>query len=164
MDVSEIMTRMIAYSKGNLHDVDHLLRVWGYAHTIANQENIDEKTKFIIEVAAIVHDIACPLCRIKYGNTNGKYQEKEGIVLTREFLSSCALEEDMIERIAYLVGHNHTLTNIDVMDYQILIEADFIANATENKYSDEKVLHFINRVMKTESGKRLTKAVFNLGE
>ena len=49
----------------------------------------------------------------------------------------------MIERIAYLVGHHHTLTNIDGMDYQILIEADFIANATENKYSDEKVLHFI---------------------
>ena len=44
----------------------------------------------------------------------------------------------MIERIAYLVGHHHTLTNIDGMDYQILIEADFIANATENKYSDEK--------------------------
>lgn len=31
--------------------------------------------------AAITHDIACPLCRKKYGNTNGKYQEQEGALL-----------------------------------------------------------------------------------
>jgi len=41
-------------------------------------------------LAAIVHDIACPLCRIKYGNTNGKVQEVEGadyqILLEADFI------------------------------------------------------------------------------
>ncbi|MFR1449740.1 MAG: hypothetical protein ACLSXC_05920 [Beduini sp.] len=39
----------------------------------------------ILEIAAITHDIACPLCRQKYGNTNGKYQEQEGLILVEEF-------------------------------------------------------------------------------
>ena len=34
-----------------------------------------------------------------------------------------------IARVAYLVGHHHTLRGIDGIDYQILIEADYIANA-----------------------------------
>ena len=49
-------------------------------------ENLDKETQTILEVSAIVHDIACPLCREKYGNTNGKYQEIEGEILTAEFL------------------------------------------------------------------------------
>ena len=41
-------------------------------------------------------------------------------------------DEAQIARVAYLVGHHHTLRNIHGPDYQILIEADYIANASEN--------------------------------
>ena len=51
---------------------------------------------------------------------------------------------------------------IDGLDYQILIEADYIANATENGYSQDNATNFINRIMKTESGIRIAKAVFCL--
>ena len=70
--ISTIMEKMIAYSDGNMHDIDHLIRVWTYAKTIGELEGLDKETQFILEVAAITHDIACPLCREKYGNTNGK--------------------------------------------------------------------------------------------
>ena len=53
------------------------IRVWTYAKTIGELEGIDKDTQFILEVAAITHDIACPICRDKYGNTNGKHQEKD---------------------------------------------------------------------------------------
>lgn len=33
MTVSEIMQKMIAFSNGNRHDINHLLKVWGYAKT-----------------------------------------------------------------------------------------------------------------------------------
>ena len=48
------------------------------------------------------------------------------------------------------------------IDYQILIEADYIANAAENGYSKENVTNFINKIMKTESGRRIARAVFCL--
>ena len=34
MTVSEIMERMIKFSDSNIHDIDHLIRVWTYARTI----------------------------------------------------------------------------------------------------------------------------------
>ena len=160
MTIAEILRKMIAYSNGNIHDIDHLIRVWTYAKTIGELECIDKDTQFILEVAAITHDIACPLCREKYGNTNGKYQEEEGVPMTKAFLSDCDMSESQIDRVAYLVGHHHTLQEIDGIDYQILIEADYIANATENGYSRENIENFMSKIMKTESGKRLTQDIF----
>ena len=162
MTISQIMEKMIAYSEGNIHDIDHLIRVWTYAKTIGELENLDKDTQYIVEVAAITHDIACPLCREKYGNTNGKYQEKEGVPLVIEFLSDTGMTEEQIERVAFLVSHHHTFESIEETDHQILIEADYIANATENNYSRHNIENFIHRVMKTDGGKRILKAVFNI--
>ena len=160
--VSQMMEKMIAYSDGNIHDIDHLIRVWTYAKTIGELEGLDASTQYILEVAAITHDIACPLCREKYGNTNGKHQEEEGALMVRAFLSGCGMLPEQIDRVSYLVGHHHTFSGIDGLDYQILIEADYIANATENGYSQDNATNFINRIMKTESGIRIAKAVFCL--
>ena len=160
--VSQVMEKMIAFSDGNIHDIDHLIRVWTYAKTIGDLEGLDSDTQYVLEVAAITHDIACPLCRRKYGNTNGKHQEEEGARMVRAFLSDCGMSTGQVNRVAYLVGHHHTFRGIDGIDYQILIEADYIANAAENGYSKENVTNFINKIMKTESGKRIARAVFCL--
>lgn len=84
MTIAQIMEKMIAFSEGNIHDIDHLIRVWSYARTIGELEGLDRETQYILEVAAITHDIACPLCREKYGNTNGKYQEADYIANASE--------------------------------------------------------------------------------
>ena len=162
MTVSQIMEKMIAFSEGDLHDIDHLIRVWTYARTIGELEQLDPQTQFILEVAAITHDIACPLCREKYGNTNGKYQEQEGAYMVRSFLQNTGVTAAQIDRISFLVGHHHTLTNVDGMDYQILLEADYIANASENGYSRENVSNFLKKVMKTSSGAELARQIFRL--
>lgn len=159
MTVSEIMEKMIAFSAGNIHDIDHFIRVWTYAKTIGELERLDAEAQFILEIAAITHDIACPLCREKYGNTNGKHQEVEGAELVRAFLVESGLDSEQIDRVAYLVGHHHTFSGIDGLDYQILIEADYIANASENGYSQDNIRNFMAKIMKTESGKRLLTAV-----
>lgn len=159
MKIAEILKKMITFSNGNIHDIDHLIKVWTYAKTIGELEGLDPETQFVLEVAAITHDIACPLCREKYGNTNGKYQEQEGIPLVRAFLSDIGLSPEQIERVAYLVGHHHTYINVDGADYQILLEADYIANASENSFSRQSIETFLRRVTKTESGIRLARSV-----
>ena len=133
MNVSQIMEKMIVFSDASIHDIDHLIRVWTYAKTIGELEGLDAEKQLILEVAAITHDIACPLCREKYGNTNGKHQEEEGTRMVRNFLTDSGMTEAQISRVSYLVGHHHTFTAIDGLDYQILIEADYIANASENR-------------------------------
>ena len=143
MKIAEILKKMITFSNGNIHDIDHLIKVWTYAKTIGELEGLDPETQFVLEIAAITHDIACPLCREKYGNTNGKRQEEEGGPLVRSFLADAGLPAEQVDRVAYLVSHHHTYTDIDGIDYQILIEADYIVNASESGYSPENRKNFL---------------------
>ncbi|OON87473.1 phosphohydrolase [Oribacterium sp. C9] len=159
MTISKIMEKMISFSNGNIHDIDHLIRVWSYAKTIGELENLDQEKQFVLEVAAITHDIACPLCREKYGNTNGKYQEEEGALMVRDFLADTGMSEEQIDRVSFLVGHHHTFKYIDSADYQILVEADYIANASENGYSKENIANFMERIMQTKSGTHILRLV-----
>ena len=162
MNIAEIMKKMIDFSDRNIHDIDHFIRVWTYAKTIGELESLDAETQYILEVSAITHDIACPLCREKYGSTNGKHQETEGAPMVRDFLRDTGLTDAQIDRVAFLVGHHHTFTDVCGKDYQILLEADYIANASENGYERRSVENFIHKIMRTESGKALAKAVFRV--
>ena len=162
MTIAQILEKMLDFSEGNIHDIDHFLRVWSYAKTIGELEGLDHDTQFVLEAAAIVHDIACPLCREKYGSTNGKYQELEGEPMVRTFFADTDLTAVQVDRIAWLVGHHHSFHNIEGIDYQILVEADYIANASENAYGRENIENFMEKIMRTDSAVRLTKALFCL--
>ncbi len=158
--VTEAMVKMIAFSEGNMHDINHFMKVWGFAHTIATEEKAEPEIQETVEIAAIIHDIACPLCRKKYGNTNGKHQEEEGVILAWDFLKDVNVPEKMKERIVYLVGHHHTLDQIDGPDYQILIEADYLVNADEAPFSMENIRNMHDRVFRTETGKKLLEEIY----
>ena len=131
MTLEPLILKMISYDHGSPERIQHFLKVHSFAKTIAVSEHLDEKTLFITEAAAIVHDIGIRLCLEKYGDGNGKLQEKEGPVLAEQMLSELGFEKDVIERVSFLVGHHHTYTGIDGLDYQILVEADFLVNLFE---------------------------------
>ncbi|MBQ7488184.1 MAG: hypothetical protein IJT77_11885 [Clostridia bacterium] len=87
-----------------------------------------------------------------------------GSPVNPDFLAETGLTEMQIGRIVYLVGHRHTFRDIDGLDYQILVEADYIANVCENAYSRDNVRNFKNTIMKTDSVKRIAASVFMLGK
>ena len=159
-NISEMITRMIDFYNGNTHDINHFIKVWSYAKTIGELEQLDPETQFILETAAVVHDISCPLCREKYGNTDGKHQEEESPVLVTDFLKDSGMGAAQIDRVVYLVSHHHTLDNIEGPDYQILIEADYIVNADESNYSPENIANFDKIHFKTQAGHSLLHSVF----
>lgn len=164
MEINELMEKMIVYSNGNKHDIAHFLKVWGYCRTIGQGEHLDEETQKTLEMAAIVHDIACPLCRMKYGNTNGKHQEEESEHLLRDFFQDTDVEKERLERIIYLVSHHHTYTNVDGLDYRILLEGDFLVNADESNYSDEQIQNAKENFYQTETGIKLLESIYQTKE
>jgi hypothetical protein len=155
-----IVEKMIRFYKGSLHDIDHFLKVYAHAQTLGKLEGLDEKTLSVLEKAAIVHDIACPLCREKYGNAAGHYQEIESEALLRPFLAEFSLPEDELERIIYLISHHHTYTGVDGMDWQILVEADFLVNLFESSVKYQAILNAENNLFVTECGKRMLDVMF----
>ena len=61
------MVKMIAFSEGNMHDINHFMKVWGFAHTIATEEKAEPEIQETVEIAAIIHDIACNTTDILVG-------------------------------------------------------------------------------------------------
>ena len=160
MIVSSSIKKMIDFYDGNLHDIDHFLKVWSLAKTIGEQEGLDAHTQRILELAAVVHDISCPLCRKKYGNTNGKNQEKESAPLVRAFFEGMNVDEGDVERISWLTEHHHTYTDIDGIDYRILLEADFLVNAGESGYSRSAIEKAKQMFFRTSAGIELLDSMF----
>ena len=69
-------------------------------------------------------------------------------------------ENWMSNVITWLVTHHHTYTNVEGMDYQILLEADFLVNAGESEYSKQAIENFCRKVFRTEAGTHLLKSMF----
>jgi len=67
-------------------------------------EGLDKHAQEILELAAVVHDIACPLCRDKYGDTNGKHQELESPPLVEAFFEGLPVGRGDVERISWLAA------------------------------------------------------------
>ncbi len=163
--VARAMEKMVYFYNGNKHDVRHFIKVHSYAAMIGSLEGLDEDTQLTLELAAIVHDIACPLCREKYGNADGKHQEEEGPALARQFYHELGdVDEKRIERVAYMVGHHHTYTDVDGMDMRILLEADFLVNADEGNVHKPAIRQMREHVFRTESGIRLLNSIYALLE
>lgn len=160
MTVAELIKKMVVYSEGNLHDIAHFLKVYAYAKTIGECEHLDKDTQLVLEIAAVLHDIACPLYREKYGSTDGKYQEREGAVLAADFLEGTGFSEALVRWVSYLVGHHRTLTQIEGMDYQILIEADYLVNVDESHYDKDNIRNMYEKVFRTGTGKELLQNIY----
>lgn len=150
--IVKVTREMIHYEKGNKERIQHFLKVYGFAKTIASLEQVSEHTQFIIEIAALVHDIGIKESMIRFGSSSGVYQEQVGPMLARELLEGLQIQTDVIDRVCYLVGHHHTYTNIEGIDYQILVEADFLVNIAENSMNETQIATIKERIFKTKSG------------
>ena len=85
---------------------------------MGRMERLKKEDQEILEAAAIVHDIGIHRSEEKYGRNTGRYQEIEGPPEAEKLLASQGWPETVIQRVSYLVGHHHTYTDIDGMDYQ----------------------------------------------
>lgn len=162
MLISTATEKMIAFYRGNLHDISHFLKVYTFARAIGEGEGLDAETQEILDLSAIVHDIACPLCRKKYGNTNGKYQEQESAPLVEEFFRDMPVESEKVQRISWIVSHHHTYGLSEDLAYQILLEADYLVNAEEKGLPRESIQSALTNIFKTETGKRILILAFGL--
>ena len=129
---------MIAYFAGDPKRIQHFIKVHSFSKLIAQNENLTDEQLLILEAAAYVHDIGIKPAEQKHGKCNGKLQEQYGPLEAETMLQTCGFLEQQIKRISYLVGHHHTYTNIDGIDYQILVEADFLVNLYEDNCKKRK--------------------------
>lgn len=151
---------MAEYFKGDAERINHFMKVHGFAKAIGEQEGLDERTMEILEVTAPVHDIGIKISEQKYNSSSGYYQQIEGPAEAEKLLAPFGYAKEFIDRVKFLIAHHHKYNCIDNMDYQILIEADFIVNAFEGEIRDVTIKDIHDKVFKTASGKKFLEDLY----
>ena len=160
--IHKVMLKMIDYNYGCPELVNHALKVYGFAKIIGEEEHLPEKKQTILEMASVLHDIGIRPSEAKYQSCSGKYQEIEGPPIALKLLKDCNVPEDMVQRICFLIAHHHTYQSVDDIDYQILIEADFLVNIMEDGLSKEAALKAYHNIFKTVCGKTICREMFDI--
>ena len=158
--VHHVLEEMVRFDGGDPRRIQHFLKVWGFAKWIGENEGLDAQTQCILEITALMHDIGIRPAEQKYGHCDGKLQEQEGPAPARQLLQALDADDALIDRVCYLVGHHHTYTNIDGLDYQILVEADFLVNLYEDNLGPQEVQAALNNIFRTSAGKTLCKTMY----
>lgn len=152
--------KMMLFNRHDPMRIHHLMKVHRFAQMIGRMEHLDEHTQFITECAALIHDIGIRPAEEKFGSSNGKLQEQEGPSYAKKMLKELFFDETDIVRICYLVGHHHTYTSIDGIDYQILVEADFLVNFYEDHLDEHTIQTVYQNIFQTAAGKKLCRLCY----
>lgn len=162
--LAALSMEMIQYYQKDPRRIQHFLKVHSLARLIGQEENLDAEKQFLLEAAALVHDIGIKQAEKKYGKCGGKLQEQEGPGEASKMLERLGFAEQTIERVCYLVGHHHTYENISGEDYQILVEADFLVNFYEDQTNPTAIKSVYEKIFVTETGKRICRMMYEEGD
>lgn len=160
----KLMLAMIAYNNGDAKRIQHFIKVHALAKLIGEEEKLDAKTLYILEAAALAHDIGIRNSEQKYGSCNGKQQELEGPPEAEKLLQKLGFAPEVTERVCWLIAHHHTYNGITGADYQILAEADFLVNLYEDGVGMDAVKTAYARIFKTQAGKNICRTMYGLAE
>ncbi|NIS61945.1 MAG: HD domain-containing protein [Proteobacteria bacterium] len=137
--------------------INHAVKVARFAEEILKGEGGDPA---VVIAASYLHDIGIHEAERKYNSTVGDYQEREGPPIARGILERLGVDRETIDEVCDLIAHHHSPGNIKTLNFQILWEADSLANfeeATEKERDQAKEI--IERTFRTTTGKRLAQTL-----
>ena len=150
--INLILQEMINYFGKDVKRINHAIKVYSFAYSIALLEGLSEDEIFIVRVAAILHDIGIKVSEEKYNSSMGKYQEIEGPSVALDLLEKYNIKKTLLDRICFIIGNHHSYNKIDGVDFQILVEADFLVNIYEENLECTKIKAVKEKCFKTNAG------------
>ncbi|MCD1656090.1 HD domain-containing protein [Treponema zuelzerae] len=160
--INNIILSMINYNSPDVKRINHALKVFQFSEIIANLEEVTVNELTVIKICGILHDIGIHEAEIKYKSSSGKYQEIEGPKIAEELLvkNKIDISNTQIERIKFIIGNHHSYKKIDGIDFQILVEADFIVNIYEDNIQKREIENVKKNIFMTNTGKYLIDSMY----
>lgn len=158
--IEEVMISMMKYFSGDVKRINHAMKVFCFAQTICEREDIKTNEKEIVKLSAILHDIGIKEAERKYNSSAGKYQEIEGPLTAEVILNRFKLDIDTVSRVKFIIGNHHSYNKIDGIDFQILVEADFLVNIYEDNIERETVKIIKDKYFKTNAGRDIIDSIY----
>lgn len=163
-EISSLIIKMTEFFSNDPKRIQHFIKVYTFARVIGRAEQLDINSMYCLDTAAVVHDIGIKPAEEKYGagHCGGKLQEELGPEPARKMLTELGYDENVIDRVCFLIAHHHTYTDVDGDDWQILLEADFMVNAFEDNLSKESIINFRDKIFRTNTGTKMLNDMFGL--
>jgi len=158
--VSSAKDQMIEYFQNDVRRINHALKVFSFSQIISEKLDLDSQTSEIIYLSALLHDIGIKEALKKYNSSVGKYQEIEGPKIAEKILSNLDIPVEIINRVCFIIGNHHSYNKIDGIDFQILVEADFLVNIYEDDISMNSIKNIYKQIFKTFEGKKLMEMMY----
>jgi hypothetical protein len=96
----------------------------------------------------------------KHHSSAWNYQELEGPSIAKDLLRGIEISPETLDRVLYIIGHHHTYSKIDNIDFQILVEADFFVNIDEDGTKKKGRLELAKKFFSTATGKELLEKLY----
>ena len=158
--ITKVALAMMQKNSGDVRRIEHSLKVFAWARLLGSAESLDDETFEILELSSLLHDIGIHLAELKYGTSTSHYQETEGPPVAREILNSLGFKPEIADRVCFIISRHHTFTAVDNIDFQLLIEADFLVNSAEDQLSENQIINFVRNTFKSGSGLMYIKLLF----
>ncbi len=155
-----VAVEMKRYFKKDFKRIGHAMRVARHAERIGKAEHANLA---VILTAAYLHDIGIPEAERIYGSSAPEYQEKEGPGVARSILAGLGAKAQLVDAVCDIIGHHHHPRSGDSIDFQVVYDADRIANLEDRLKADaldpNRLSETIETSFLTQSGKEIAKNV-----
>lgn len=162
VNIERVYLKMIEYFKDDVKRINHAIKVFSFARFMGRMEGLNLTKQTILEIASILHDIGIKVCEEKYNSTAGHYQEIEGPIVAKDILADMEIDEKILERVLFLIGSHHSYHKVDDIDFQILIEADFIVNIFEDGLEKDAISSIKEKYFRTKTGIKLIESMYRV--
>lgn len=150
--INKVLNKVLEYNSSDIRTINNLMRVYSFARAIADLENKDERTKYIVSLAAILHNIGTKRSLEVYGSDADKYLELEGPGVAEEILNEFEVEEKVKKRVLYYIKNRKNYKENDGDDFQILFEAELLVYLYEDNMERHHAKAARNKYFETEAG------------
>ena len=157
--LSLLTDAMCAFDAGDAPRIHHFIKVHGFARQIGLASGLDEGALFTLEAAAITHDTGIHPSEARYGDCTGPHQEELGPIEAEPMLRALGFPPPVVARVCFLIAHHHTTANVAGIDWQILLEADFLVNMVEGNASLAAIRQAEEKLFHTPEGKKLLRCL-----
>ncbi len=159
---ADIMFAAIRYFSGDHKRIEHRLNVYGYTQLLIARKPMPKEVEETLGIAAILHDIGIKEAEEKYNYSDAKLQQELGPVIAEKLMSECSVDQKIALRVQEIIANHHNYGALQGLDFAILVEADFIVNASESRMKKEAIEAFIKKYFVTDTGKSLVMQIFGI--
>jgi uncharacterized protein len=101
--IDELFKQVIEYFEGDTKRIQHFIKVYTFATLIGRLEKLSENELYILEAAAIVHDIGIKNAEKNTAAARENSRKKKALRLPENYLQNCNLTKVMLTEFAFLL-------------------------------------------------------------